>query len=77
LVLKRQGDVKSLRQELMDSQAETAKAVASLRDTSDKVLKLRLEVRDSIKTTEDAEKEIRRLEGTIIAREKAASKSKK
>jgi hypothetical protein len=77
LVKKRKGDVDSLTAELMDSQKETATAVAGLRDTSDKVLKLRLQVRDAIKQTEDAEKEIRRLEAVIIAREKATSKSKK
>jgi len=77
LVLKRQTDVKSLTEERTNSQAETAKAVASLRDTSDNVLKLRLKVRDAIKSTEDAEKEIRRLEAVIIAREKSAGKSKK
>jgi hypothetical protein len=77
LVDKRKADVKSLQDELANSQKETATAVASLRETSDGVLKLRLQVRDAIKKTEEAEVEIRRLEGIIRAAEKSQSKSKK
>jgi hypothetical protein len=77
LVKKRMTERDSLQSELNLSQKETAAAVASLRDSSDRVLKLRLEVRDKIKETEDAEKEIRRLEGIIRAAERSKSKSRK
>jgi len=77
LVKKNMARVEMLQQELAASRNLTKEEAKKLSEVSDTVLKLRLEVRDAIKQTELAEKEIRRLEGIIRARERqSVSKSK-
>jgi hypothetical protein len=73
LVKKSKAKVEALTLELAASRNLTLEESKKLSEVSDTVLKLRLEVRDAIKQTEEAEKEIRRLEGIIRARERQAS----
>lgn len=77
LIEKRKTDRNNMAEELAVERAGTKDAADKLAATSDEVLRLRLLVRDAIRETEEAEREIRRLEALIKSREKSGSKSKK
>jgi hypothetical protein len=72
LVKKRERDVKALTEELGESRAQTADRLKELRELSQKLLDDRVQNRDLIRKTEEAEREIRELERQIRERESAS-----
>jgi len=77
LIKLRTRDRDAMASELAKERSGTRSAADKLAQTSDEVLRLRLQVRDAIRETEEAEKEIRRLGALIRAREEAENQSKK